>query len=467
MDPARQSFKDLFSTTENSYVHYVDTVYEYTDIRKFTVLLAFDTYLNTYVEPTISKVDKNVVKARINKTDLPASFSTTWDGWQHDTVQLDYSKSSPLVFTPTPSTLATMISSSVEGLKEDEIARSHNLANIYMDQIMFALGKWKYADFRTRLVENYNKEVNYNKIDTNMRTAILRIGGLVGQTNEGVLTELKQVCANALDYWVKDKPVDFFLLTGLVEAASFERTMIRNALRDAIYKNLYLTSINEPNDAILQYMKRILADMFIVCFYPYIHFLYASQLQNYFIKRGDFINMRAATSAKIMIVINTLESIKTLGSGATSIAPQDQQLSAQQVTKLTNMQNILNKYFDNLTNPVFEEPNKRFGDIDVDVRGLAKEVREINLSIDDLKKWIQETQLQIRSHNNIYKGIGGALQAKKIQYILHIVFVMVVIIVMGILLKLNLYLDIALYVLAAILVFFIMVRLVTLIISLL
>lgn len=467
MGSARQSFEDLFSSTENSYVHFVDTVYEYTNLDKFTVLLAFDTYLNTYMNPTISKVDKTVVQARINKTEIPSSYSQNWEGWQHDTVQLNYDKKSPFEFTPTPSTLLKMITSSVEGLKSNEVARSHSLANSFMDQVMFSLGKWKYMDLRNKLVANYNKDVNYNSIDTNLRTAILRIGNLIGQTHEAILAELKQVCANALDYWVNDKSVDIFLLTGLVEAASFEKTMIRNALRDVIYKNLYLTAINEPNDAILQYMKRILADMFIVCFYPYIHFLYASQLQNYFIKRGDFINMRAATSAKIMITINTLEKIRALASGSTSIAPQDKQLTTQEITQIENLQKTLNDYFDNLTNPIFEEPNKKFGDIDVDVRNLAKDVREINLSIDDIKKWIQETQLQIRSHNNIYKGIGGILQSKKIQYILHIIFVVVLLIVIGVLLTMNLYLDIAMYALVAILVFFIMVRLVALIISLL
>lgn len=461
-----KTFQDLFSSSKD-YVHYVDTVYEYTDVQKFTDMLAFKSYLNTYTNPKLSKVDNNVVKARIQKTDVPKSPSITWESWQKDTVEITYEKPTQPIFTSTPTRLVQEIRTSVEGVKVDTVKTSHTTANIYMDQVMFAIGKWKYTDFKQKLVDNYNISNNANNINTNIKTAISRINDMVGQTQSAVLSELKKVCADALDFWVKDKPTELFLLTGLVDGAAFKDTMIRNALRDIMYKNLYLQSINEPNDAVLQYMKRILADMFIVCFYPYIHFLYATQLQNYFIKRGDFINMRVATSAKIMIVINSISAIVDMASGANSIAPTTQQLTSAEITQLTDIVSVLNAYYDNLGNPIFDEPSKKYGDVDIEVRELAKDVYDMNLTIDELKKWIKDTQLQIRSHNAIYKGIDGALQNKKIQYSMHIVFIIILLIVVGVLLKLNMYLDITMYVLAFIIVFFIMVRLISIIISLL
>jgi hypothetical protein len=290
---------------------------------------------------------------------------------------------------------------------------------------------------------------------------------MTGTTQVAILSELKKTCTDALDFWVKDKPAELFLLTGLVDGVAFKDTMIRNALRDIMYKNLYLQSINEPNDAVLQYLKRILADMFIICFYPYIHFLYASQLQNYFIKRGDFVNMRVATSAKVMITINSISAIVDLASGVNAIAPTAQQLTATEITRLTSIINVINTYYDNLGNPIFGEPGKKYGDIDIEVRELAKDVHDMNLTIDELKKWIKDTQLQIRSHNSIYKGIDNALQTKKTQYILHILFIVILLMVVGVLLKLNKYLDITMYALAFVIVFFITVRMVSIIISLL
>lgn len=463
-----QSFKDLFSSSDKSYVHYVDTVYEYTDIDSLKAYLAFDAYLNTYTSPVLQKVDNEVVKARINKQPEPTNPSTAWESWQRDTVEIIFTRKIPAEFTPTPASLVKEITSAIQGLREDVVQTSHVAANNYMEQIMFAIGKWKYIDVRKKLVENYNLPANSNSIDTNLRVAIQRIDGLVGQTQDAILAELKKVATDALDFWVKDKPAELFLLTGLSDGPKFNETMIRNALRDYIYKNLYFQAINEPNDAVLQYTKRIMADLFIICFYPYIHFLYASQLQNYFIKRGQFVNMRAATSAKVMIVLNAIELIKTLA-GPTGIATPSQALitSSPEFAQLTKITDILNAYFKNLSNPIFEEPSKKYGDVDIEVRNLAKDVHDINLSIDDLKKWIKEIQLQIRSHSAIYKGIDGILKSKKIQYVLHILFIVLLVVVVGVLIKLNMYLDYTLYALAFIITFFIVVRIVSIIISLL
>jgi hypothetical protein len=468
--PSTQSFQDLFSSSDKSYVHYVDTVYEYTDVDNFTALLAFDSYLNTYTNPMLKKVDNEVVKARINKQTEPATPSTAWESWQRDTIEIIFDKQVPPQFTPTPASLVKEITSAIQGLKEDNVKSSHALANSYMDQIMFAIGKWKYIDVRKKLVDNYNLPANSSTIDANLRIAIQRIDGLIGQTNETVLAELKKVATDALDFWVKDKPAELFLLAGLSDGPSFHKTMIRNALREYIYKNLYLQAINEPNDAILQYMKRILADLFIICFYPYIHYLYSSQLQDYFIKRGQFINMRSATSAKVMVVINSIELIKKhAGPSPGGIAKSGQELtsSSPEFAQLTAITETLNAYFANLSNPIFEEPSKKFGDVDIEVRNLAKDVYDLNLSIDDLKKWVKETQLQIRSHSAVYKSIDGTLKSKRTQYILHIVFIVLLVVVVGVLIKFNIYLDYTLYALAFIITFFIIVRIVSIIISLL
>lgn len=458
----KQSFKDLFGTSDNSYVHYVDTVFEYTDLRKFTTLFAFDVYLNTYTNPILKKVDYNVVKARIDKKPDPANPSTAWESWQRDTIEISFDRQQPPQFTPTPASLVREITTGIQGIEYDDVKTSHVSANMFMDQIMFAIGKWKFTDFNAKLKANYEIAVNFNAIDTNLRTAVAKVGAIVGTTNTLILGELKQVCANALDYWVKDKPSELFLLTGLVDGQKFNETMIRNALREYIYKNLYLQAINEPDDAVLQYMKRILADMFIICFYPYIHYLYASQLQNYFIKRGDFINMRAATSAKIAVVLNSIQAIKDNVNTMSS-----QKFTSAEDSTLTAITNTINAYYANLSNPIFEEPTKTFGDVDVSVRELAKDVQTLNLSIDDLKKWIKETQLQIRSHTAIYKGIDGILQGKRVQYALHILFIVILVVVSGVMIKFNMYLDILLYVLTFIIVFFILVRLASVIISLL
>ena len=462
MGTTQQSFNDLFSSSGKSYVHYVDTVYEYTNKDYFKDNVSFDAYLNNIQNPTVAKVDPAVVKARIDNTPMPTSQKTSWESWQRDTVEVIYNLQSPQSFTSSPSSLVKEIIAGVDPVKD--VNKSHTRANAYMDQIMFSIGKWKYNDVKSKLVATYTVQSNYSGLEPNLRTAIGRIGNMVGQTESLVLAELRKACVDALDYWVKDKPANRYLMTGLSEGAAFKDTFIRNALRDIIYKTIYFQAVNEPNDAVLQYMKRVLADLFIICFYPYIHFIYANQLQNYFIKRGDFINMRAATHAKIMVVYHSIQHIISYGTDTKFASPT---LTSTEVSQLQSIQTNLYSYLDSLRNPVFDEPTKTFGDIDVEVRELAQDVHKLNLSIDELKKWIKEAQLQIRSHSNIYRGIDGVLKSKRIQYVLHIVFLILLVVVVSMMIKFNIYLDMTIYALAFIIIFFILVRLVSIIISLL
>lgn len=440
-----QEVQSRFSTNTHNFVYGVDTVFRYTD-EDFEALTNFSYFLrdiNGKVDITnISAVDaqSRLANPNVNITNL--NYNSTYNDWKTDTIQLLYSLSTDP--TLKDARLGNLIVQSVEGMNTTKVASSNEQANQYMLNIMSAIGRWKYTDMKQKLL------ASVGSLSGDVQRALTRIGELSGDNEIAVLAEIRSACIAVMEQVVKDKDPSNFLMTGLVEGPAFNMTYIRFYLRESIYKRLFLKNIKEDSDAVLQYMKRILAELFVVCYYPLIHYLYASEMQKYFIARGDFMNMRGATAAKVFIVINSVKTIidaQNKNTGMTFTSTPSLQAIVQ----------ILTAYFKRLSNPVFDDPNIKFGDIDIDMRNLSKVVNTQSMSIDDLKKHIQQNQLLIRSHAEIYKGVDGSLRSKQTQFSLFVIFIIALIIVAFVMLKFEFYPDYLIYGLLGVIVFFLLV----------
>lgn len=452
---AVQDFKDRFSSSTQSFVYPVDTVYRYTDLedfKKFTEIELYLTNINDKVSiVNVDPVDAQYRLANPEKNITSLKTTNTFENWQNDTVQLVYSLSTEQVFKDAQ--LGDLIVQSVAGMDTTRVSQSNDLADQYMLNIMTALGRWKYSDMKRKLL-GYT-----NNLSGPIQSALTRISELTGDTEIAILSELRRACSAALTQLVKNKDPKYFPMVGLVEGSVFNQTYIRFYLRESIYKRIFLRGINESNDAILQYMKQILAELFIVCYYPMIHYLYAADLEKYFIARGDFMNMRAATAAKVVIVLNTVHTIIASQNGNKS-------MTFASTPALQNILRTINNYLNRLANPVFDDPTIKFGDIDLDVRNLSKTVNTQAMSIDDLKKYISQDQLLIRSHTNIYKGVDAALRSKQTQFALIVVFIIVLVIVSFLMMKFEYHLDYLIYGLVGIVVFFLMINMIYSIVAL-
>lgn len=449
-----QDFQNKFSTSTQSFVYPVDTVYRYTN-EDFDALTRFSSFLRN-VNDKVSIVNVNSVDAekRLSNPNVniaTLNVSNTFENWKTDTVQLLYSLSPETTFSD--SVLGDLIVQNVSTMNTTKVIQSNDFANSYMLNIMSAVGKWKYQDIKKKLLSSIGS------VSGEVQRALSRVGELSGDAEISILNELREACKAAMYQIVKSKDPNNFLMTGLVEGEVFHMTYIRFYLRESIYKRIYLKGINESSDATLQYMKRILAELFVVCYYPLIHYLYAGELQKYFIARGDFMNMRAATAAKVTIVMNTVQAIINAQQANTGVA-------FPSTNSLQTIVQTLTAYLNRLSNPVFDDPNIKFGDIDIDVRNLSKKVNTQSMSIDDLKKYIAQNQLLIRSHADIYKGVNAALKSKEIQFALIVVFTIVVVIVSFLMIKFEFHLNHLTYGLLGIVVVFILINMIQSIIAL-
>lgn len=449
-----QDFQNKFSTSGQNFVYAVDTVYRYTN-EDFEALTRFSYFLRD-VDNKVNIVNVNPTDAE-NRLSNPTvniaslNVSNSFSDWKNDTVQLLYSLSPDTTFKDVR--LGNFISQSVDGINTTQVSQSNELANQYMLNVMSAVGRWKYTDVKQKLLSSVGG------LSGDIQRALTRIGEMSGDTEIAVLSELRTACGNALSQIVKNKDPNNFLMTGLVEGEAFNMTYIRFYLRESIYKRIFLRGITENSDAVLQYMKRILAEMFVVCYYPLVHFLYAGELQKYFIARGDFMNMRAATAAKVAIVINTVQVVIDAQKKNTG-------MTFPSMNALSTIVQTLNKYLDRLSNPVFDDPNVKFGDIDIDVRNLSAIVNTQSMSIDDLKKYIAQNQLLIRSHVDIYKGVDSNLRKKQTQFALIVTFIIILILVSFIMIKFEYHLDYLIYGLLGVVIIFLFINMVFSIVAL-
>jgi hypothetical protein len=445
-------FDRLFATSTDKKLYYLDTIYSYKSAEEHQSLVNLEAYFSTITNAQLSKIDEAVVDRIIKKVpELPQGYTpvTEWTKSSKDTVSITYNLA-PFNKTAFNEILA-VLRSTVVGKKN--IETSHDIAHNYMVEIVSSVCQARYNALKKMVhstVGNNNPQLVYNAI-----LAMNRVNELAGGKEQSVLHNLRVTCADALDHIVQNKM--FEDLSGFNENPAFNENPFRFALRKIMYEKLILREIEESNDDILQYMKRVLVDLYIVSFYPLIHFLYITQLLKRFKKSGDFMNMRVASFVKVTFTIHTL--LKLHEKASAFITSDESQLIMKLVENLK-------AYLTNLSNVKFSNSRYTLGDAATDLHDLSKKVNTQSMTVDELKRKIAQTQLQIRSNLGTFKGINEGLWLKKFEFNMLIAFVVMILVIAFVMLKMDLYVDYLMYGLSGIIAIVLIVKLISIIIEL-
>jgi hypothetical protein len=452
MSSSSPDFDRLFATSTDKKLYYLDTIYSYKSAEEHQSLVNLEAYFSTVTSARLSKIDKTIVEKISKKLpQLPQGYTPflDWENASKDTVSVSYNLA-PFDATAFKQIL-DILRTSVGG--KQNIETSHDVAHNYMVEIVSSACQSRYNTLKKLIHSNVGD--NNPKLVYNAVLAVNRVNELTGGKEQSVLHTLRTTCSDALDHIVQNKM--FSDLGGFNENPVFNENPFRFALREIMYEKLILREVEESNDDILQYMKRVLVDLYIVSFYPLIHFLYITQLLKRFKKNGDFMNMRVASFVKVTFTIHTL--LKLHDKASAFITASDSQF----IMKLVDN---LKAYLTNLSNVKFSNSKYTLGDAATDLHELSKKVNMQSMSVDELKRKIAQTQLNIRSNLGTFKGINEALWWKKFTFNVLVGIVVIILVLSFVMLKLNLYVDYLMYGHAGIIAIILIAKLITIIIEL-
>lgn len=465
---AQDEFDQLAKSADpNKIVYYVDTIKNYGNASKFQSQVNADDYFNNITNVSLSKKDNTYVQSVINRTDLPTNYveDTNWNKGLKDTVIIDYT------FSTFDSSLFDKIFiglfSQVNSLKTNrDVVKTHAMAHKFMDVIVSSLCQWKYTSFIERL-KAYN-QTQSNSLTPNITRAINRITELVGQDSSDILGALRDTCIQSLSYLVERKSLTEFLLTSFKEGSTFKSDRFRYELRNVMFERLILRKVRDSDDDVLYYVKRVLVDLYIISFYPYIHFLYITALMDRFKKEGSFINMRVASSVKIVFVTNLIFALydKAVTSQISFVGAVGNNQTLDRRAYLMDIITILQTYLQSLGYIQFEDSKSTLGDIVLNLQQLSNDVADSTLTLDQLKQRISQIQLEIRTNLNNFAAIEKPYKRKLLEYNLSLFVLVFIILVTSVLIALQFYLDYVLYGLAGIVFIMFLVKLIVGIIAL-
>lgn len=337
----------------------------------------------------------------------------------------------------------------------EDIPKEHRSAHNYMKDIIMAFCTVRLNQFmRILRSEAWIASVSGVGVEK-VKLAFNKLKGLSSTQNDEIMLNIHRACSKSLASMVVRKKPSVYLLDGYApggDGTAFERNRFKNTLRDMIYERLIIRDIvaDAPSDtdAMIGYMRRILSEMYVNAFYPYIHFLYISELMDYFKKSGNFVNMRVAALSKVMFTVNMLIGFyESTQSQPTFASGESGKKATENV--LVHWVGTLKNYFVKLSAVDFKS-NMSLSDIIADSHELSSRVVEQSLSIDQLKERIQRVQLEIRSILTRYKQIHGQQKNAKLRYSFLIVFIFLLLIIGGTMITLDLHKQYLMYALTGI-----------------
>jgi hypothetical protein len=262
----------------------------------------------------------------------------------------------------------------------------------------------------------------------------------------------------------KRKRLDYFMVAGLNESGSDKignmapfSAPINFKLRDAIYKKVVIREIKEKDDNTYKYAKRLLTEMYIIAFFPYIHLLYITEMLKRFKQVGDFVNMRVAVLTKVMFAVNTLYAVYNKG--------KELNIQNDQSMYIKQLLDGLQKYAAKLSRVDFINERLGLGDVLVELHEKSNKVIEQSENVDELKTKIAQNQLEIRNLLSNVTSVDKEYRRRKIEFALVLTFLIMLILVSSALITMNMFVDYLKYGLAIVIGLILIVKIVFMIIS--
>lgn len=469
--------KNFFSGTGDKKAYYVDVVYNYKDLdRGFQSQMNMTGLLETVTSIDIKRMDKayaqELAGGIVNDFEMvegkpddkttsptvqtlrlrgsPLKKDSNWSDPKTDVVTInmttrrdDAGMSSKLYNSLVTKLQDPSVNTNAKR-KLEELPKSHRSAQEFMTDVTMSFSLVRFVE----LVEGLATEARGTKFDNfpDLKSSLNRINELSATKRDEIVNSLHAVASISVASMVQRKKPSVYLLDGYApgvgDGTAFEQNTFKNLLRDNIYDKLIIRGMDASDDQ-LAYMRRVLSELYVIAFYPYIHFLYITELMKYFMKIGDFVNMRVTALSKVMFTANLMIGFyENTQSQPTFAAGQEGKKATDNV--LTYWVGALKNYFVNLSAVDFNS-NMSLTDIVADVHELSARVTDQSYTVDQLKSIIKKTQLDIRSILSRYKQIQGQQQSAKVKYGLLLALLFIIIFAGGAMIVMNMYKDYLLY----------------------
>jgi hypothetical protein len=464
-------------------IYNLDTINKYRDLADFQAVINIERFLKRVTDATIKKDDPTVVLDNIaeenyRSLNLNVSQKPVWTSeqpgfvpntafqtadrdmirLQYQTIDLDQASFNDIL---------TKLRASIGNLSGNiDFSSNHVKANDYIETIVLAICQWKYSELKKAVKTAVSKGAANRQLLSPMTSAFTQVLDLMDMKEKNTLNSFMVASKSILTEATKRKRLDYFMVAGLNESGSDKignmapfSAPINFKLRDAIYKKVVLREIKEKDDNTYKYAKRLLTEMYMIAFFPYIHLLYITEMLKRFNKVGDFINMRVAVLTKVMFAVNTLYAVYNKG--------KELMIQTDQSMYIKQLLDGLQKYAAKLSRVDFVNERLGLGDVLVELHEKSNQVVEQSQNVDELKAQIAQNQLEIRNLLSNVKSVDKEYRRRKIEFALVLTFLIVLVLASSTLITMNMFIDYLKYALAIIIGLILIVKVVMMIVSLL
>lgn len=454
-------FDRLFNTTgTDKIVYYTDKIYGYKDFDTgFKDMVNLKQYFNPVSNLKISRYSKVLLDGLIDGKTSVVQADTNWTRGVDDVLVLDYNQGTfdtviaERIYTDMINVLGYPNDATVKQ-RLAEVATNHRVASTFMENIVLSVCNWKYTNVKTELEIALK---NNTQMIGDVVTAGREIQLMNGPKEASIISNLHNTCSEVLAKIVKNQAPSVYKLEGFVESPTFSLNRFRTTLREAMFSKLILREYarnNSVTDQVLMYVRRLLVELYIIAYYPYIHFQYINELLKKFKDAGNFVNMRVAALVRVAFTINVLLWYYQEGS------EKFRDKTTKQNVIVSQWAETLKNYMTALSRVDFKNKDASIQNIISDLHTLSAKVSTQSMSVDELKEGIVASQIQVRSIISRLKQINKERTKKMTQYSILVFLLLLVVVISAVLLTFNLFKNYVLYALIGICAIIIMYKLV-------
>lgn len=456
-------FDKLFNTTGNDkMVYHTDMIYGYKDLDTgFKSMVNLQGYLNNVSSLSINRVTSESVNNVIEgKSSTLVVDNANFKGADKDALVIEYTATQPSanaaerIYADLVASLGNPNDATV-ARELAQVPTDHRKAYTFMENIILSMCNWKYENVKNELLKTLRESTS---MLSDIKTAGEEMRIISKPKEASLMTNLHTTCSQAIQSMVKNQAPSTFLLKGFAEGPTFSNNRFRTTLREAMYSNLILREYKGTNikDEVLMYLRRLLVEVYIVSFYPYIHFLYINELLKKFQASGNFINMRVGALVRVAFTINTLLSYFEVSGSLLQETTRTQRLS----TIITQWAETLKNYMTAIARVEFENKDTTIKNVISDLHTMSSKVTTQAMTVEELKESIKSLQLQMRSIMSLFKSINKERSRKATQYGLLVFLLILIVIVSAVMIVFDLYKNYLLYSLVGLCSLVIIVRIV-------
>ena len=439
-------FDKLFNTTGNDkIVYYTDKIYGYKDFETgFKDMVNLKQFLNPVSNVKVSRYSKALLDEVIDGKTTVVQPDNKWTRSGDDVLVLNYSQGkfdtviAERIYTDLINILGDPNDETVK-LKLAEVATNHRLASTFMDNIVLSICNWKYGNVKAELdiALKDNTEMISDVINAGKEIQLMN-----GPKEASIISNLHNTCGEVLARIVKNQSPSVYKLEGFTESTTFSLNRFRTTLREAMFSKLVLREYagnNSVSDNVIMYVRRLLVELYIIAYYPYIHFQYINELLKKFKDAGNFVNMRVAALVRVAFTINAL--LWYFQEGSENFTDK---VTKQNVI-VTQWAETLKNYMTALSRVDFKNKDASIQNVISDLHTLSAKVSTQSMSVDELKESIGASQIQVRSIISRLKQINKERTKKMTQYSILVFFLLLLVIISAVLLTFNLFKNYVLY----------------------